>query len=295
MAFSTAVKDAVNRVLSLANLRIETLTQARTEERRLEKLAATRHFEEPVFPVPKSFEMADVSEILTALPGYRTRFDTFCDAAKNDVGFSFANDYFRSPDAEVFYTLIRTQKPGRIIEIGSGHSTKVARQAIIDGKLDTRLISIDPQPRAEIDSLADECVRESVEYVDPALFDTLQKGDMLFIDSSHEVRMGNDGAFLYSTIVPRIASGVLVQIHDVFLPYDYPLDVLAVGARDWNEQYIVQAMLAVEAGFNVIWPGYFVQRTRRDFAGLFPHNTGERAQSLWLRKLTASIRRNGSR
>jgi predicted O-methyltransferase YrrM len=295
MAFSTAVKNAVNRVLSLANLHIETLTESRTEQRRLEKLVAAGHFEEPVFPVPESFKEADVSEILAALPGYRTRFDTFQDATKNDVGFSFANDYFRSPDAEVFYTLIRTQKPGRIVEIGSGHSTKVARQAILDGKLKTRIVSIDPQPRAEIDSLADECVRDKVEDVAPALFDTLQKSDMLFIDSSHEVRMGNDGAFLYSTIVPRIASGVFVQIHDVFLPYDYPRDLIALGARGWNEQYIVQAMLAAGPGFDVIWPGYFVQRAHAEFAALFPHNTGERAQSLWLRKLTPSIRRNGSR
>src|SRR5437870_12131996 len=116
MAFSTAVKNAVNRILSLANLRIDTLTEAHTEERRLEKLVAARHFEEPAFPVPATFRNANISEIFSALPEYRTRFDTFHDAAKNDVGFSFANDYFRSPDAEVFYTLIRTQRPGRIIE-----------------------------------------------------------------------------------------------------------------------------------------------------------------------------------
>jgi len=288
MAFSTAVKNALNRALSLANLRIETLTEARTEECRFERLVATDHFDEPVFPVPKSFETADVSGILTALPEYRTHFDTFRDATKNEVGFSFANDYFRSPDAEVFYTLIRTQKPGRIIEIGSGHSTKVARQAILDGKLNTRIVSIDPKPRAEIDSLTDECVRENVEHVEPTLFDTLQKGDMLFIDSSHEVRMGNDGAFLYSTIVPRIASGVLVQIHDVFLPYDYPLDLLAKTGCEWNEQYVVQAILILGTAFEVIWPGYFIQRSRADFAALFPHNSGERAQSLWMRKRSLS-------
>jgi len=286
MRFSTLVRNNANRLLGRANLRVETLTQQRAEERRVARLAASGHFERPVFPVPRSFETADVADLLNALPQFRERFDTFRDPRSNDVHFCFANDYFRSPDAEVFYALIRLRRPERIIEVGSGNSTKVARQAIIDGKLKTHLLSIDPQPRAEIDSLADECVRQPVEQADSALFDTLRDGDILFIDSSHEVRVGNDGAFLYSTVLPRIATGVLVHIHDVFLPYDYPPDLQANGARGWNEQYVVQAMLALGGGFEVLWPGYFLQRTRADFAGNFPHNTGQLAQSLWLRRIS---------
>jgi hypothetical protein len=286
MQFSTLAKNNLNRLLGLANLRVETLTRRRAEERRLARLADSGHFARPVFPVPKSFELADVAGLLQALPQFRKRFDTFRDAAANDVRFCFANDYFRSPDVEVLYTLIRTYRPARMIEVGSGNSTKVARQAILDGGLKTHLLSIDPQPRAEVDSLADECVRQPVEQSDPALFDALRDGDILFIDSSHEVRVGNDGAFLYSTILPRLACGVLVQIHDVFLPYDYPADLLENGALGWNEQYVVQAMLAQGGGFAVLWPGHFLQRARADFAGNFPHNTGWRAQSLWLRKIS---------
>jgi hypothetical protein len=285
MGLSTSVKNGFNRVLSGGNLRIETLTASRREEARIKKLETSGQFERAVFPVPESFKKADGSEILAALPQFRTRFDTFGDAGSNDVGYSFANDYFRSPDAEVFYTLIRTQKPARIIEIGSGNSTKVARQAIMDGKLGTQLVSIDPLPRSEIDTLADECVRRPVEEIAPALFDTLHAGDILFIDSSHEVRIGNDGAFLYAAVLPGIAAGVLVQIHDVFLPYDYPLDLLGEGAISWNEQYLVQTMLALGNSFEVLWPGYFLQRSRADFMAHFPHNKGERAQSLWLRKV----------
>jgi hypothetical protein len=122
-----------------------------------------------------------------------------------------SNDYFHSPDAEILYTLIRTQKPARIIEIGSGNSTKIARQAIRDRKLNTQLLSIDPQPRTEIDALADECVRCPVEQADPALFDTLHERGILFIDSSHEIRVGNDSAFLYSTVLARLAPGVTVN------------------------------------------------------------------------------------
>jgi Methyltransferase domain len=286
MALSTIAKNALNRVLAPINLRIETLTLARTQQRRLTQLARAGHFDRPVFPLPKSFEAANVSSIIDALPQFRQRFDTFVDARANDVGYSFDNDFFRSPDAEVFYTIIRTHKPARIIEVGSGHSTKIARQAIIDGKLETRLISIDPQPRAEIDSLANECIRQPVEDVDPGLFDQLQAGDILFIDSSHELRIGNDVAFLYTIVLPRLAKDVLVHIHDIFLPYDYPADFLA-DARDWNEQHLVHSMLMFGNAFEAIWPGYFLQNTGTDFMSIFPNNSGGRAQSLWLRKTTA--------
>ncbi|MEP6937511.1 MAG: class I SAM-dependent methyltransferase [Chthoniobacterales bacterium] len=287
MAFSTTVKDALNRALSGTNLQLETLTASRREEARIERLKAGGQFDRAVFPVPEAFAKASVSEILSALPQYHARFDTFRNPSANDVGYCFANDYFRAPDAEVFYTLIRTLRPERIIEIGSGNSTRIARQAIRDGELKTHLISIDPQPRSEIDSLADECVRQPVEQTDPALFDTLHAGDFLFIDSSHEVRIGNDGAFLYGIVMPRVAAGVIVHIHDIFLPYDYPAELFELGALEWNEQYLVQAMVALGGGFEVLWPGYFIQRTRADFASLFPHNGGERAQSLWLRKVAA--------
>jgi hypothetical protein len=286
MSFTTTAKNGLNRLLGVANLRLETLTRQRAEERRLARLSAEGQFDKPVFPLPASFETADASNILDALSQFRKRFDTFRDPDANDAHFCFANDYFRSPDAEVLYALIRTRRPARIIEVGSGNSTKVARQAILDGELKTHLLSIDPQPRSEIDSLADRCVRQPVEQTDPGLFDALHAGDILFIDSSHEVRVGNDGAFLYSTVLPRLVTGVLVQIHDVFLPYDYPPDLLENGALGWNEQYVVQAMLALGGGFEVLWPGYFLQRTRADFAAHFPHNTGQRAQSLWLRKIS---------
>lgn len=288
MAFSTAIKNTINRILAPANLRVETLTEPRAEDERLAKLAKMGHFDEPVFPLPSNFENANVGLVIAGLQQFRSRFATLHNASKNDVGYSFANDYFHSPDAEVFYTIIRTHKPARIIEVGSGHSTKIARQAIIDGKLNCRLISIDPQPRAEVRSLVNEFVSERIEDVDLAVFGTLQAGDILFIDSSHEVRIGNDDAFLYGKILPRIADGVLIQIHDIFLPYEYPFEMLR-EARNWNEQYVVQAMLSFSDAFEVIWPGYFLQRTRADFASLFPHNTGQRAQSLWLRKATAAL------
>jgi predicted O-methyltransferase YrrM len=287
MAFSTLVKNAINWALAPANLRLDTLTAQRAEETRIRSLRANGYFDSAAFPVPKQFRTANGSAIFAALPQFKTRFDTFRDPSTNDVGYSFENGYFHSPDAEVLYTLIRTRNPKHIVEIGSGHSTKIARQAILDGKLDCHLTSIDPEPRTEISSLADECMCGRVEEVERAIFERLEDGDMLFIDSSHELRIGNDCVFLYSNIIPRLARGVLVQIHDISLPYEYPLQTLA-DAADWNEQYLVQAMLMFGDAFEVIWPGYFLQRTDKDFMSMFPHNRGERAQSLWLQTRAAA-------
>ncbi len=156
------------------------------------------------------------------------------------------------------------------------------------------MISIDPEPRAEIDSLADECVRRPVEDVDLAIFDQLQTGDMLFIDSSHQVQLGNDCAFLYTVVLPRLVSGMFLHVHDIFLPFDYPSDFVA-DAREWNEQYLVHVMLLLGNAFDITWPGYFLQQTRRDFMSAFPNNRGERAQSLWLRKTSSAIRGNDCR
>ena len=286
MAFSTTVKHTLNRILACANLRLDTLTEQSAQDRHLEKLKSSGHFERPIFAVPKSFETANVSRILEALPQFRPRFDTFCDATKNDVGYSFTNDYFHSPDAEAFYTLIRLKKPGQIFEIGSGNSTRIARQAILDGELNTRLISIDPQPRSEIDSLADECLRQPVEEVAPAFFDALNAGDFLFIDSSHEIRIGNDGAFLYGVVLPRIAPGVIIHIHDIFLPYEYPADWIVNRHWDWNEQYLVQAALICGNRFHAIWPGYYLQRTLLNFHRFFPNLGAKSGRSLWLAAAT---------
>lgn len=282
MALSSKIKNSLNAGLAFANLRIETLTRERQEAARLEALRAKGHFERPAFPLPKSCQMMNTSEILSALPQFRPRFDTFRDATKNDVGFSFANSFFHSPDAEVFYTLIRTRKPARIIEIGSGHSTKIARQAILDGKLNTRLISIDPQPRTRIDSLADECVPEPAEHVDRALFASLCAGDILFIDSSHEMRPGNDCVLLLLGVLPQLHPGVIVHVHDIFLPFDYPLEWAATTA--WAEQYVVQALLNSDPQWETLWMAHYLFKTQPVLAKTFPDwKTGD-ASSLWLRR-----------
>ena len=99
--------------------------------------------------------------------------------------------------------------------------------------------------------------------------ETLKCNDILFIDSSHQIRIGNDVVKLLLDIIPALKKGVLVHFHDIFLPYDYPRQWIIDNRWEWNEQYLVQAMLQGSVEFEVLWPGHFLQRTFPNFANLF--------------------------
>jgi len=115
----------------------------------------------------------------------------------------------------------------------------------------------------------------------------LEAGDILFIDSSHEVRPGNDVVRLFLNIVPRLRSGVVIHVHDIFLPFEYPREWIIENTLNvkWAEQYLLQAMLQASNEFEVLWPGYFLQRTLPGFSNYFHDGAGRFAASFWLRKL----------
>jgi len=285
MALSTRLKLLANGVLRGLNLQLQSLTAERVELHRLGELDRRGHFSRPVFPLPQAIKVADHTAILAAVGQYTARFDDFADPARNAVGYSFANPFYSSPDAELLYTFVRERRPQTILEIGSGNSTMIARQAIIDAGTTTALIAIDPSPRAEIAQLVDRHYCQRVEAMPLAeLAAMLTPGDFLFIDSSHELRAGNDVVYLLLQLLPLLAPGVIIHLHDIFLPYDYPRDWVLVERNGWTEQYLVQALLWYSDSFEVLWAGHYLQRTRPNFDAYFPHLGGRRAQSLWLRK-----------
>ena len=284
MAISTQIKSTVNSWLCGLNLRLETLTEEKIETNRLEALDQSGYFEEEAFPIPQGFRSAKIEPILEELSKYSQRFNDFKDITRNDVGYTFENQWYSSPDAEILYTMIRKFRPNKIIEVGCGNSTKLMRQAIIDGMLDTQLISIDPHPRTDIEGFSDRVYRMPVESIrENEIFDSLKSGDILFIDSSHTVKSGNDVVYLYNVVIPKLNPGVLIHIHDIFLPYDYPMNWVMNKMWGWNEQYLVYAILCGNHNFEVLWAGHFLQRTLADFAQHFPHLRGF-ASSLWLHK-----------
>jgi Methyltransferase domain len=159
------------------------------------------------------------------------------------------------------------------------------RAAIDDRRLDTRLISIDPLPRRSVAAAAHRVIAEPVEQIGAcAVFDSLGPDDVLFIDSSHEIRTGNDVVALLLNILPSLRSGVVVHLHDIFLPYDYPREWIVEHRWQWQEQYLVQAMLQGSDQFAVLWPGHYLQRILAGFSDHFVCSRPGTATSLWLRK-----------
>jgi len=166
------------------------------------------------------------------------------------------NASFGYLDAAVLITMLVANAPGRYIEIGSGNSTKFARYAINRARLSTQIISLDPHPAVQIDQICDSVIRERLEDCDLSLFDQLQADDILFFDGSHRAFTNSDVTVFFLEIMPRLRSGVIVHIHDIFLPYDYPPEW---EKRMYSEQYMLAAMLLCPTQpFKVLVPNFFI-------------------------------------
>jgi hypothetical protein len=145
---------------------------------------------------------------------------------------------------------------GTFMEVGSGNSTIFARHAINHAKSSARIVSIDPQPRVEINALCDEVIRQRVEDVDLSLFDRLSAGDVLFVDNSHRSFMNSDVTTIMLDVIPRLKPGVLVGIHDIFLPFDY---LARWKERGFNEQYLLGSyLIANPAYFDLQFCNYWI-------------------------------------
>lgn len=171
-------------------------------------------------------------------------------------GPSWLNGWLPGLDAASLYGFLVAQDPAVYLEVGSGNSTRWARRAITDHGLRTRVVSIDPAPRAEVDALCDETLRAPVEDVDPAFFDRLGPGDVLFVDNSHRCLQNSDATAVFLDVLPRLPAGVLVEVHDVFLPDDY---LPEWGGRLYSEQYVLAAyLLAPGSRLRVELPAWYV-------------------------------------
>ncbi|MCP5368229.1 MAG: class I SAM-dependent methyltransferase [Hyphomicrobiales bacterium] len=193
--------------------------------------------------------------------------------------------WFPRLDAAAAYAMVRTRRPARLVEIGSGHSTRFYARAVRDGGLDTRITAIDPMPRADISALGVDTLRMVVQQAGAAPFHDLAPGDVLSIDSSHILMPGTDVDFLQNVILPTLPAGVLVHIHDTFLPDDYPA---GWGWRGYNEQQGVAALLQ-GGGYDLLWSSrYAVTRLAGDLAAgpiaALPHFEAAPESSLWLEK-----------
>jgi len=191
--------------------------------------------------------------------------------------------WFPSLDAAVAYALVRDRKPRHVVEVGSGHSTRVLATAL--GGVG-EILAIDPAPRADIAGLPGvQVVPSTVQTVASEVFDRLAPGDVLFIDSSHILMPGSDVDLLLNRVLPRLPSGVLIHIHDIFLPFDYPP---IWGWRAYNEQQGVLPLLTTGAYVPVFSSAWACRRLgdrlARSAVSRLPSPSEAMSTSLWLEK-----------
>ncbi len=201
---------------------------------------------------------------------------------------AYNNDFLPGLDIVGIYTILAKYNPERYIEVGSGNSTKVAHKAIKEQGLQTKIISIDPNPRAEIDIISDEVIRQPFENIDVDFLLSLKKNDVLFIDNSHRVLPNSDAMVFFMEILPRLQPGVIVHIHDIYLPYDYPPFMCD---RFYSEQYTLAAfILANPTRYATLLPNYFISEDtelRKILAPIWNHpnlkDVEQHGGSYWIR------------
>jgi hypothetical protein len=218
---------------------------------------------------------------LEAIGRYADELATIEVSASDPRQPSWVNGMISGLDGASFYAFMRERRPARYLEIGSGNSTKFVARAKRDGELATRIVSIDPHPRAEIDGLCDEVVRRPLEAADLSRFAELEAGDVLFFDGSHRVFMNSDVAVFFLEVLPSLPAGVLVGIHDIYLPDDYPADI---ADRHWSEQYMLAAWLLGGADVEIVMPAW---RVSTDPV------LGHALDDLWARPGLDSVERHG--
>lgn len=186
----------------------------------------------------------------------------------DEFGYYYNNNSYGSGDGEYLYNMIRHFKPKRIIEIGSGWSTLMAINALRENKTEDRNynchhICIEPYEQPWLEKMELEVIRKKVETVDKSLFEKLEANDILFIDSSHIIRPQGDVLFEYLEILPILKPGVIVHIHDIFMPKDY-LDQWVFKHILWNEQYLLEAFLTFNEKFRIIGALNYLSHNHRE-------------------------------
>lgn len=193
------------------------------------------------------------------------------------------NEFLPGLDMIGIYTMISHYKPKKYVEIGSGNSTKVAHKAKMEQSPGTLIVSIDPMPRAEIDHLADEVIRQAFENTNFEIVDSLGEGDILFVDNSHRILPNSDAMVFFMEILPRLKKGVIVHVHDVYLPYDYPQFMCD---RFYSEQYgLGMFILANPEKYSTLFPAYFISEDEALKSLLEP---------IWAHKNLQGVERHGA-
>lgn len=218
------------------------------------------------------------------------RFSEECRAIPiepSESRFSLSNGAFSGTDALVLYCMLRHFKSERVVEVGSGQSSRLAAEAaIINGN--TKLYCIEPYPNEQLKAGfpgLTELMEVPIQEVPVEFFEQLGEGDILFIDSTHVVKIGSDVNHLMFEVIPRVKPGVVIHFHDIFLPKEMPRNWVYANKLFWNEQYLLRAFLAFNSEFEVLFANSYMADNHLDeFKRAFPTSPWWGGGSFWLRR-----------
>lgn len=179
------------------------------------------------------------------------------------------NEWFGPASASMLHLMLRHLKPRRVVEIGSGFSSAVmldSDEHWLGGTTEFTFIDPEPQRLYSILKSADRArvriLAQRVQEVGPDAFAALEANDVLFVDSSHVLKTGGDVCDILFRILPALEPGVVVHLHDVLYPFEYPR-AWVEGGRAWNEAYALRAFLLYNTSFTIlIWASYLYQHQR---------------------------------
>ncbi len=253
----------------------------------------------------------NISQQLTFMKEVCPKYSDEWSFAENKDNVSSTHAYYSNNDTfggggdeEVLHSMIRYFKPKKVIEIGSGFSTYLSARACLMNKedgIETELFAVEPFPNNTLKKGfpgLTALIQKPLEEVDLDFFKGLETNDILFIDSTHVLKIGGDVKYEYLEILPRLQNGVIVHSHDIFFPGEYPKSWVLDNRWFWTEQYLLQAFLAFNNAFEVLWAGQYMNRKYpKEMKRLFPSyvdtsindlkiNPALNAGSLWIRRKT---------
>ncbi len=231
-----------------------------------------------------------VAFLAERLAGPMAEFDPPRAPTEDAFRYRTDNPSYSHMDAAVLYAMVRALKPARIMELGSGHSTLVTAEAVRRNAAEgapCRLEVFDPYPGVVTEELPGLAAlrRTPAQELPHAAFEDLAAGDVLFVDTTHTVKTGSDVNFVVLDVLPRLAPGVVVHVHDIFLPFEYPRGFAEAFGLYWTEQYLLQAFLSMNPGYEVLFANAALTGLRAEaLAERLPAGTPPGGSAFWMRR-----------
>lgn len=201
------------------------------------------------------------------------------------------NSWYGLSDGAVYYSMLTTLRPKRVVEVGSGFSSAIALDVRDQELPNLELTFIEPHPSRllkvlkESDNRSATIHRNAIQDVPVELFDVLNKDDILFIDSTHVSKSGSDVNWLFFRVLPRLKPGVIVHIHDIFFPFEY-IDSWLTQRRSWNESYLLLSFLSYNDAFQIMFFNSWIWQKRPEVVRRYlPEGTNDEPGSIWLRRV----------